>query len=445
MKKYTIFWIIVLFGAGLLVINTASSAEEEPVHDMKHADTGQHHKERGTHVDPFGGTHRSSGADCWSWILCPVSSPHGGYHAALGDWSFMAHGMINFTYTAQPGPRGESGFAAPNHFMLMGEREMSGGNFRLSLGASFDALTESDWGKPQLLQTGELYHGQENVDVQHRHSLITNLSATYTHPLSLFENSDWFCSAALVGDASGVPMEFHRASAMSFVDVSLFHHGTTDKHITSSVLLCGVDVKKIRIAAATFHGQEPGSNPYSMNIGRPDSFAVSFQYAPTRNWAFSLYYANIHNAERGEPGNITRITTAAMYTLPLDTDDWWATTLAVTHDENTSGNATNVLVMDSTLKRGKNYFYGRIDAGQKHASLLGTNTFGHSGIDLEGRDEKQFLIGAGTIGYARTLWQNKNIEVGVGTDVTGYILPNEVKKVYGSFPVSANAYIFLHF
>lgn len=308
----------------------------------------------------------------------------------------MAHGMINFTYTMQPGPRGESGFAAPNHFMVSGDHPWYGGNVRLNLGASFDALTESEWGKPQLLQTGELYHGQENVDVQHRHKLITNLSVTYTHPLSFFDNADWFCSAALVGDVSGVPMESHRPSGRRFTDVSLFHHGTTDKHITSSVLSCGADINKIRIAVSTFHGQEPTTNPYSIDLGAPDSFAVSFQYLPTKNWALSLYYAKIKNAERSEPGDIKRITAAAMYTLPLDDGDWWATTLAVTHDEKMFGSA-NALVLDSTVKHGKNYFYGRIDAGQKPASLLGTNTFGRPGLDLapplEGRHEKSFLVG----------------------------------------------------
>lgn len=463
MKKYTLFWIVVLLGANFLFMGKAS-ADEEDAHNhmmndtkdmpgMEHMNHDEsHHEGHTAHVDPFGGPYRSPGADCGGLILCPASSPHGGYHASLGDWNIMTHGLINFTYTVQPSPRGESGFAAPNHFMVMGDHPWYGGNIRFTLGASLDALTESEWGKPQILQTGELYRGMENVDVQHRHKLITNLSATYVHPLSFFANetnaADWFCSAALVGDVSGVPMEYHRASARRFTDVSLFHHGTTDKHITSSVLSCGADIDKIRIAVSTFHGQEPTANPYSIDLGTPNSFAVSFQYLPTKNWALSLYYANIKNAERGEPGDIKRVTAAAMYTLPLNNDDWWSTTLAITHDEKMF-ESTNMLVLDSTVKRGRNYFYGRIDAGQKPASLLGVNSFGRDGLTTREEDgaenEKSFLVGAGTIGYARTLWQNKNTEVGVGADITGYTLPSEVKQVYGSFPVSANMYFFVNF
>jgi hypothetical protein len=415
--------------------------------EMKHS----HPKHGGNNAsaDPFGGPYKSMGADCGSWILCPASSPHEGYHATWGDWDFMVHGMVNLIYTAQPGPRGESGFAAPNHFMAMADHELWGGNIRVSVGASFDAFTESVTGKPQLLQNGEMYNGQENVDNQHRHPLITNLSATYVHPISFFDNGDWFCSAALVGDVSGVPMEYHRASAKRFADVSLFHHGTTDKHIASSVLSCGVDYKHIRIAVATFHGQEPGSNPYAMYIGAPDSFAVSFQYLPTKNWALFLYYANIRHAERSEPGDIKRFTAGVMYTLPLEGEnDWWATTAIFTHDEKKSGSA-NMLVTESTLKRGKNYFYGRLEAGQKPASLLGTNTFGRPGRELSPfvseQPEKNLLIGAGTVGYARTLWERKKVEFGIGADVTGYVVPNEVKKVYGSFPISGNVYLYLNF
>jgi hypothetical protein len=461
-KKYIIFgFMLLLHGCGSVPTKEHPPHEHARHEQMEHAlhaggmpgTEDQNHREHDTSSphskDFFGGFYKSMGADCGSFILCPASSPHDGYHAQIGDWNFMAHGFMSFIYTEQPEPRGESGFAAPSHFMFMGDRALFGGHVRLTLGTSLDALTESKWGKAQLLQTGELYQGRENVDVQHRHPLITNLSAIYTREISVngLDSLDWFCSAALVGDASGVPMEFHRASAKRLVDTSLFHHGTTDKHITSSVFLCGFDIEKFRVAAAVFHGQEPGSNPYSLYIGAPDSFAGSLQYAPTRNWTFSLYYADIHNAERVEPGDIKRVTVGAMHVLPLSGGDWWATSAIFTHDEKEHGSA-NMFVLDSTLRREKNSFYGRIDVGEKEGVFLGINTYGRPGLEssaMENAEEKHFLIGAGTIGYARTLWQSGNAEFGAGVDITGYAIPDEAEKVYGSFPISANMYLFVNF
>lgn len=417
----------------------------EDMDEMSREGHGAHDTSSPHSKDFFGGFYKSMGADCDGWILCPADSPHDGYHTKAGDWNIMTHGFMSFIYTAQPGPRGESGFAAPSHFMVMGDHEILGGHVRLTLGTSFDALTESAWGKPQLLQTGELYQGRENVDTQHRHPLITNLSAMYTREIT--DTMDWFCSAALIGDVAGVPMEFHRPSAKRLVDVSLFHHGTTDKHITSSVFLCGLDIEKFRIAGAIFHGQEPGSNPYALYLGMPDSFAGTLQYSPTRSWTFSLYYADIHNPERSEPGDVKRVTVSAMHVLPLSGGDWWATSAIFTHDEKEHGGA-NMFVLDSTRKRGRDYFYGRIDVGEKESALLETNTFGKKGLEpfpYEDRPDKHFLIGAGTIGYAHTFWQSGNAEFGAGADITGYVLPNPVQKVYGSFPVSANVYLFANF
>lgn len=469
-KKYTIFaFAAFISGCSIAPINDvpppdASGHEEmggmagmthehHGMHDMKHGQHGQkatHH----SHSDPFGGPYKSGGADCGGTILCPASSPHGGYDITFDEWNLMVHGGMHVTYTVQPGPRGESAFAVPNHLMVMADRNFGGGTVRFGLGMSFDALTEPRTGKPQLLQTGEMRDGRENVDVQHPHPLITNLSASYTHPLSVNGSNvaDWFCTAALVGDVSGAPMEYHRASAKHFGDVSLFHHGTTDKHITSSVLSCGIDYQKFRVAVSGFHGREPGSNPYALYLGAPDSFAVNFQYLPSKNWALSLYYAHITNAERAEPGDIDRFTAAVMYTLPLEGDDWWATTAIFTHDEKSHGSA-NMFVLDSTRKYGKNYFYGRLEGGEKD-SLGDMNTFGRPGLHTEGENEiegsesehaRHFLIGAGTIGYARTLWEKKPLEIGVGADITGYVIPGELQEVYGSFPFTVNTYFFMHF
>ncbi|MCI0542144.1 hypothetical protein L0Y69_00095 [bacterium] len=448
-RKLLLFEIraLALIGASLF-LNEAAQAAVPTGHYNHHAK----HEKNGD-----AGKYRPAGIACMDWLLCPLSSPGHGNHAMVGDWGIMAHGLINAVYTIQPRPRGKSGFAAPNHFMVSAERgNLLGGNIRLGLGLSFDAFTEPMGGKPQLFQGGE-----GAIDLQHKHKMLTNLSVEYRRPFS--RNADWFCSLALIGDVSGVPMEFHRPSARRLVDTSPFHHGTTDKHITSSVASCGLDVGKTRVAVAGFHGQEPKADPYSIDLGTPNSIAASFQYLPTDNWAFYLYGARIHNAERHEPDNINRFTAGAMYVRPLEGDDWWATTAIVTHDIKTSASSANMAVIDSTWKfRDRHYLYGRLDIGDKSHEFLEENSFGRpgqaehetkqNGILDRFQQKNNYLMGAGTVGYAYAFWQSKstsnsrpNVEAGIGSDVTAHVLPDQLESVYGKLPVSANIYFYMNF
>ncbi len=451
MKK--LFRKLLLFEITALALASAYLFPNEAVRAAPPTDPHSHH--HGKHGDT--GEYRPAGIACMDWLLCPLSTPHHGNHTEINGWNIMGHGFINTVYTIQPKPRGKSGFAAPNHFMASAERsDVLGGNIRFGLGFSFDAFTESNGGKPQLLQGGE-----GEVDLQHKHKVLTNLSAEYRRPFS--RNADWFCSLALIGDVSGVPMEFHRPSARRLVDTSLFHHGTTDKHITSSVTSCGLDVGKFRFALAGFHGQEPEANPLTLDLGTPDSYAASLQYLPTDNWAFYLYGAHIHNAERHEPGDINRLTAGAMYVRPLEGDDWWATTAIFSRDVKTFAKSANMAVIDSTLKfAGRHYVYGRLDVGDKSHEFLETNSFGRPGQKemppvkhgiLERFQQKDnFLRGAGTVGYAYAFWQSKsksnsrpNAEAGIGSDVTAHVLPDELEKVYGKLPISANIYFYMKF
>jgi hypothetical protein len=50
-------------------------------------------------------------------------------------------------------------------------------------------------------------------------------------------------------------------------------------------------------------------------------------------------------------------------------------------------------------------------------------------------------VGAYTAGYTRDLNVLKNLETGVGANVTLYSLPDTVRAEYGNHPVSVNVYI----
>ena len=57
---------------------------------------------------------RESSGTAWQ----PDASEHDGLHIMSGDWTLMAHGVLNFVYDQQSGPRGdEKAFASG---MLMG-------------------------------------------------------------------------------------------------------------------------------------------------------------------------------------------------------------------------------------------------------------------------------------------------------------------------------------
>ena len=45
------------------------------------------------------------------------------------------------------------------------------------------------------------------------------------------------------------------------------------------------------------------------------------------------------------------------------------------------------------------------------------------------------------MGYVRDVYENEQFAIGIGADVTSHAIPDELKAVYGTSPMSVKAFI----
>lgn len=410
---------------------TGASAPDHSAH-QHHAMTSQ-----------FGGPYQSMTAIGSGTSLIPADSPAYMWHFNLFDdrARCMAHGELKASFDSQGGPRGVSRFQSQNWLMGSCEVPLSDAaafQFRAMLTA--EPFTAPNGGFPQLFQTGETYGGREIVDAQHPHNLFSELSVAFTQRLS--EHFRYYLYFGLPGDREEGPTAFmHRASALENPAVPLCHHCQDAGHITNGVFSAGVDIDKWRIGASVFRGQEPGENRYIVAAGGFDSYSLRVQYAPTSNWVVGASYGRVHNAEPSHPGDMDRYTLFAQYSKRFD-QGYVALAGVLGHNKEAHGSLTGALLEGTVNFYDRNYLYGRGECVSK-PGLTDSNIYGRPGLEHEmtGTLEHHEVTGNSTIcaltaGYARDVYASEVVRVGLGFDVTGYLVPQELQPIYGSNPVS---------
>src|SRR5579864_6832934 len=148
----TLFWLVALVSPA----TAQASAPDHPAHDM----SGMQMEEQSTLVLPS--SHSGTGTG-WQ----PASVPSYEWMFKRGGWELMAHGVIFVDYNQQGGPRGEGKAESVNFGMLMEDHKLESGTILFREMFSAESLTSPHPGFPELLQTGETYHGQALVDHQH--------------------------------------------------------------------------------------------------------------------------------------------------------------------------------------------------------------------------------------------------------------------------------------
>jgi hypothetical protein len=126
-------------------------------------------------LGPYSMSREGSGT---SWQ--PDATPMDRLHVRQGEWSVMAHGLVNVIYDKQSGPRGDDKAFTQSMAMLMGNRPLGRGTLGLRAMVSLDP-TMGKSGYPLLFQTGETADGATPlVDRQHPHDFFMELAASYS-------------------------------------------------------------------------------------------------------------------------------------------------------------------------------------------------------------------------------------------------------------------------
>jgi len=351
--------------------------------------------------------------------------------------AWMIHGNIFLRYKHtdifKSGSRGGSVIDAPNWLMGMVNKPLGKkGLFTAKAMLSLDPLTEGGDGYPLLFQSGETYNGQKLVDRQHPHDLFSELSIGYSY--SFTKNMDAFIYLGYPGEpALGAPAFMHRISSMNNPDAPLSHHWQDATHITFGVATLGFRYKNFKLDGSIFTGREPDENRYDFDEPRFDSYSYRLSYNPTANWAVQFSQGFINEPELLEPEvDVIRTTASVLYSKKIKRDQQYDAALTWGFNDKGDGHSEHSILFEDNHRFGKNVLYSRYEWVQKFTEEL----------DLENEfGEARFDIHAISLGYNRSLWNNRTIELTAGVQATLNFPAGELKPLYGDFPVGGQIYI----
>jgi hypothetical protein len=297
---------------------------------------------------------------------------------------------------------------------------------------SLEPFTLRDIGSPQVFQTGETFQGAPLVDYQHPHDLIMNLGAQLSRG---FGATTVTVSAYAVGPAPVGPSVFmHRASAAGNPQSPLSHHYLDATHVTPGVLSVAIDRSAFTLEAGAFHGQEPDEDRLDLDTAALDSYAVRASWADGP-WHFQISGADLKTPERKSPYDATRITASASY-FRGDENRSIAWTAAFGQNREVFG-SLEAYVLEGARRAGKHAFYGRAEHVAKDILDAGFHPFGTA------HTHRQSPVGAVTAGYLRDLVTRSFGTLAIGGDVTGYVVPANLRDAYGR-PWSFHVFLRYH-
>lgn len=364
----------------------------------------------------------------------PAAWPMPMLHKSLGSWNLNVMAQAFIVDTQQTGPRGADKLYSTNWMMFSFEHKAGArGAFQFDSMLSLEPATITGERYPLLFQTGETAYGKSIVDGQHPHNLFMALGVTYAYHLS--DHATIELAFHPVGDPTLGPVAYpHRASASELPQAPLGHHLQDSTHISDDVLTAGVAYRQFKLEGSGFHGAEPGENRWIIQQGAIDSWAGRLWYLPSPNWAAQFSTGRLTHPEALEPGDQLRTTASLSYSKPKPGGSWSSSLIWGRNHYTATGLNQNSFLAESVFPfRKVNFLTGRFELVDKY------ELFPDIYPVITAR------IGAYTLGYTRdiTLLEGlaKNLETGIGANVTFYSLPGDIKPDYGNHPVSGNVFI----
>ena len=399
----------------LIALFSLPALTQEPMPEM-------HHEHMQMQMNPAGMyfMNMASGTS-----VNPTSWPMPMLMKRAGSWDLMFMGDLFLVDTQQSGPRGRDKLYSANAFMGSAEHALGGGSIMFETMLSLEPATITYRRYPELFQTGETAYGKPLVDAQHPHNFIMSAALHYAH--SLGENGMLHFYYAPVGDPALGPVAFpHRASAAELPQAPLGHHWQDSTHIAYNVATVAIKYQWVRLEASGFFGTEPDEQRWQVNWGPMNSYSARLSVFPSKNWMAQISAGRLAKPERQADGDVVRATASLHYTRPVSDGNAWSTSLiwGRNHDTLTQHNLNSYLVETVYPLSRMNFLTGRIEFVDKDELLPGT-----------------FWIGSYTAGYTRDIGTFKDIETGVGANVTAYSLPSAIKPYYGDHPWGVNMYM----
>lgn len=304
-------------------------------------------------------------------------------------------------------------------------------HLRIDAMLSFEPFTVRDIGSPQVFQTGETFQGAPLIDYQHPHDLIMNLGAEYSRSLGA---TTLVLQGYAVGPAPiGPPVFMHRPSAAENLQAPLSHHYLDATHITPGVAAIGFERAGFTLEAGAFHGREPDEDRLDLDTAALDSYAVRAGWADGA-WDIQISAADLETPETTSPYDAKRITASVSY-FKGDANRSTAWMAAFGQNREVFGNLEAYL-LEGTRRFGKNALFMRAETVAKDILDAG---FHPIGVEHTHRPSQVIAL---TLGYVRDVMSKTWGTFGIGGDITGYLVPDNLSESYGS---PASFHVFLRY
>jgi hypothetical protein len=341
-------------------------------------------------------TQREASGTAWQ----PDSSEHVGLHVMSGEWTLMAHGVVNLVYDHQSGPRGDDKAFASGMLMGMAGHPLGNGRVQFKTMLSPDPLMGKS-GYPLLLASGETADGRDRlIDRQHPHDLFMELSASVSQNVG--PKSSVFLYAGLPGEpAFGPPAFMHREAILDSPEAPISHHWLDSTHISFGVLTGGIVADRVKLEVSRFNAREPDQHRWNIETGPLDSTAVRVSWNPARTLALQGSWGDFRDPEQLEPGvDQKRWSASALWADEIARGWRMAATLAWGR-KSAEGHNDDAYAAEASLKHGGWTVFGRaemienrelVDAADGPANRVGKVSLG---AVRDFRIAEHFSLGAG--------------------------------------------------
>jgi hypothetical protein len=359
----------------------------------------------------------------------PDASEHGGIHVMAGDWTLMAHGILDLVYDHQSGPRGDDKAFLAGMVMGMARRPIGNGTLQFKKRLSPDHAMGKR-GYPLLLASGETANGTDRlIDRQHPHDFFMELSASISQNIG--SKSSVFLYGGLPGEpAFGPPAFMHRESIMDSPEAPITHHWLDSTHISFGVVTAGLVLDRVKVEVSRFNGREPDQYRWNIETGPLDSTAVRLSWNPTGTLSLQGSWGHFTDPEQLEPGvNQKRWSASALYAREVAPGWKLASTLAWGR-KTVEGHSDDAVAVESSLKHGPWTVFGR-----------GEYTENRELVDVD-EHGPAYKVGKVSLGAIHDFKLADHLLFGVGGLFAVNFIPDGLKSLYGgSNPIGTMGFV----
>lgn len=368
---------------------------------------------------------RESSGTAWQ----PDASEPMGLMTMAGDWTLMAHGVVNLVYDHQSGPRGDDKAFASGMLMGMARRPLANGTLQFKAMLSPDPLMGPS-GYPLLLASGETANGRDRlIDRQHPHDFFMELSASASQNVG--PKGSVFVYAGLPGEpAFGPPAFMHREAILDSPEAPISHHWLDSTHISFGVVTAGLVLDRVKLEVSRFNGREPDQHRWNIETGPLDSTAVRVSWNPTDSLALQGSWGHFTDPEQLEPGvDQKRLSASALYARDIARGWKFAGTLAwgrktVDHHND------DALVAEASLKHEAWTLFGRGEMTENRELVAGV------------QNGPAYRVGKVSLGAVRDFRLTDHLLIGAGGLFAVNFVPSALAPLYGSNnPVGAMGFV----